>query len=122
MGVDVARRRLPLVGDGAGVWSLIHVDDAARATVAALSGPAGTYNIVDDHPAKVAEWLPQFARALGAPAPRRVPVWLARRFAGEYGVRSMTAAQGASGARARSELGFVPDFSDWREGFARGLR
>ncbi len=121
IGVDVARRRLPIVGSGTGVWSLIHIDDAARATVLALSGPAGIYNIVDAHPASVAEWLPELARALEAPAPRRVPVWLARAAVGEFGVRMMTSAQGASAARARAELGFAPQFPDWREGFAQGL-
>ncbi len=122
MGVDVLHRRLPLVGGGAGVWSFIHVDDAARATVAALraDGPA-VYNIVDDEPAAVAHWLPALARALGARPPRRVPAALARLLAGEYGVAIMTRAQGASNERARRELDWRPRFASWREGFRSAL-
>jgi nucleoside-diphosphate-sugar epimerase len=120
-GAAVARRRFPLVGDGDGVWSFVHVADAAGAAVAALSGPPDVYNIVDRRPARVAEWLPAFARALGAPPPRRVPVWLARVAAGRYGVNAMTLAQGASGALAREHLALAPQFDDWREGFRDGL-
>jgi nucleoside-diphosphate-sugar epimerase len=122
IGQDVARRRLPVVGDGAGVWSFVHVDDAARATVLALSrGASGAYNIVDDQPAPVAEWLPALAQALGARAPRRVPALLARLAAGSYGVQTMTRAQGASNELARRELGWTPDRPSWREGFRNGL-
>lgn len=119
---DLARRRMPVVGSGAGVWSLVHVDDAARATLAALehSGP-GIYNVVDDEPAPVAQWLPALAAALGAPRPMRVPAWLARPLAGSYGVQVMTRAQGASNARARRELGWAPEHRSWREGFSAGL-
>ena len=116
-----AKRQFPIVGSGAGVWSFIHVDDAAAATVAALDAPAGVYNVVDDNPGRVDEWLPAFAAALGAPAPRRVPTWLARLAAGTYGVNAMTLAQGASNARAREVLAFKPRFADWREGFKDGL-
>jgi nucleoside-diphosphate-sugar epimerase len=121
-GEDVLRRRLPIVGDGGGVWSFIHIDDAAGATLAALErGAPGAYNIVDDDPAPVREWLPELARALGAPGPRRVPAALARVAAGSYGVRVMTQAQGASNAKARRELGWSPRFASWREGFREGL-
>ncbi len=122
MGQDVARRRLPIVGRGEGVWSLIHVDDAARATVAALTqGSSGAYNIVDDEPAPVSQWLPAFAQALGAPRPLRVPVLLARAVAGSYGVATMTKAQGASNELAKRELDWQPEYASWREGFARAL-
>ena len=118
-GQDVRRRRLPVVGRGEGVWPLIHVDDAAAATVAALAheGPA-VFNVIDDHPAPVAEWLPGFAAALGAPRPLRVPAFAARLIGGEYAVQTMTALQGASNARARRELGWAPRYTSWREGFA----
>jgi 2-alkyl-3-oxoalkanoate reductase len=121
--VDLARkRRLPIVGDGGGVWSWIHLDDAAAATVAALErGAPGVYNVVDDEPAPVAEWLPAFAAAVGAKPPRRVPVWLGRLAAGEVGVRMMTEIRGASNAKARAELGWVPRWRSWREGFRHGL-
>jgi nucleoside-diphosphate-sugar epimerase len=122
IGAEVARRRVPIVGSGDGVWSFIHIDDAARATVAALgSGKPGPYNIVDDDPARVSEWLPALADALGAPRPRRVPVFLARLAAGSYAVASMTQAQGASNALAKAELGFTPGLSSWREGFRSAL-
>ncbi len=122
MGAEVARRRLPVVGGGTGVWSFIHVEDAARATVATLASEgSGAYNIVDDEPAPVSEWLPALASALGAPPPRRVPALLARPLAGEYGIAAMTKAQGASNARAKRELGWQPGFPSWREGFSRGL-
>lgn len=118
MGADVRRRRMPIVGGGGGVWSLIHVDDAAAATVAALGrGSGGAYNVVDDHPAPVAEWLPGFAAAIGAPRPLRVPAFLARLAAGSYGVATMTRAQGASNERARAQLGWAPSYPSWREGF-----
>lgn len=122
VGQDVARRRLPIVGGGQGVWSLIHVDDAARATVAALTaGDSGSYNVVDDEPAAVSEWLPAFADALGAPRPRRVPTWIARPLAGSYGVATMTRAQGACNELAKRELGWAPEYPSWREGFRSGL-
>jgi nucleoside-diphosphate-sugar epimerase len=122
IGRDVAARRLPIVGGGTGVWSFIHVEDGAAATLAALDGPApATYNIVDDHPAPVVQWLPGLAQALGAPPPRRVPGWLARPLAGSYGVATMTSAQGACNALAKSELSWSPTYPSWREGFRSAL-
>jgi 2-alkyl-3-oxoalkanoate reductase len=122
IGQDLARRRLPIVGRGQGVWSLIHVDDAARATIAALTrGQSGPYNIVDDEPAAVAQWLPALADVLGAPRPLRVPVMIARPLAGAYGVASMTRAQGASNELAKRELGWQPEYPSWREGFRTAL-
>jgi nucleoside-diphosphate-sugar epimerase len=122
MGQDLVRRRLPIVGRGEGVWSFIHVDDAARATVAALTrGRTGAYNIVDDEPAPVSQWLPALAEALGAPRPLRVPALLALPVAGSYGVASMTRAQGASNELAGRELGWRPQYASWREGFRAGL-
>jgi nucleoside-diphosphate-sugar epimerase len=119
---DLARRRLPVVGGGHGVWSFVHIDDAAAATVAALGkGASGAYNIVDDDPAPVSEWLPALAQALGAPRPLRVPTWMARPLAGSYGVMTLTRAQGASNALAKHELGWRPVHTSWREGFRSGL-
>jgi 2-alkyl-3-oxoalkanoate reductase len=123
VGQEVARRRLPIVGGGRGVWSFIHVDDAAHATAAALAhGSSGVYNVVDDEPAAVAEWIPALADALGAKPPRRAPAWLARPLAGEYGLMTMTRAQGASNALAKRELGWTPRHAGWREGFQTALR
>jgi 2-alkyl-3-oxoalkanoate reductase len=123
MGQDVSRRRLPVVGGGRGVWSLIHIDDAARATVAALTrGHGGSaYNVVDDDPAPVSQWLPAFAQTLGAPRPLRVPALIALPLAGAYGVASMTRAQGASNELAKRELGWAPAYASWREGFRTAL-
>jgi nucleoside-diphosphate-sugar epimerase len=122
MGADVARRRLPIVGGGAGVWSFVHVDDAARATLLALThGTSGAYNVVDDEPARVAEWVPALAAALGAPKPMRVPAPIARLAAGSYGVSLMTSAQGASNELAKQELGWNPARPSWREGFRVAL-
>jgi nucleoside-diphosphate-sugar epimerase len=122
MADDLARRRLPIVGSGAGVWSFIHVDDAARATLAALErGAPGAYNIVDDDPAPVAQWLPALASAVGAPKPMRVPALIARIAAGSYGVATMTRGQGASNEKAERELGWSPVHASWREGFRTAL-
>jgi nucleoside-diphosphate-sugar epimerase len=122
MAGDLARRRMPVVGRGTGVWSFIHVDDAARATVAALErGAPGSYNVVDDEPAPVAQWLPALAEALEAPRPMRVPAWIARILAGAYGVETMTRLQGASNARAKRELAWAPTHPSWREGFRDAL-
>jgi len=123
VGQDVARRRLPIVGGGHGVWSFIHVQDAAHATATALTRgePGVVYNVVDDEPAAVRQWIPALADALGAKPPRGVPAWLARPLAGEYGLMTMTRAQGASNARARAELGFSPRHASWREGFRTAL-
>jgi nucleoside-diphosphate-sugar epimerase len=115
------KRRMPIVGDGAGVWSMTHVDDAAAAAVAALTAPTGVYNVVDDEPAPVREILTALAAAVGAKAPARVPVWLARLLAGEVGVSMMTQVRGVSNAKARRELGWTPRWSTWRDGFRHGL-
>jgi 2-alkyl-3-oxoalkanoate reductase len=114
----VHKRQFPIVGDGAGVSSFIHLDDAAAATVLALEhdGPA-IYNIVDDEPAPVREWLPVLANALGAKPPRHVPVWLGRLFAGEPGVFAGTEARGASNTKAKRELGWTLRYPSWRQGF-----
>jgi nucleoside-diphosphate-sugar epimerase len=118
----VRKRAIPIVGGGAGVWSWIHVEDAASATVAALEqGAQGIYNVVDDDPAPVAEWLPALAAAAGGKPPRRVPAWLARPLAGEAAVRWMTEGRGASNARARRELGWTPRWPSWRDGFREAL-
>jgi nucleoside-diphosphate-sugar epimerase len=118
----IRKRRFPLVGKGGGVWSFIHIEDAADATVKAIEGRGrGIYNIVDDEPAAVAEWLPVAAEAVDAPAPRRVPRWLGRLFAGEFATVMMTEARGASNAKARRELDWAPRHASWREGFATGL-
>ncbi|MGZ4278079.1 MAG: NAD-dependent epimerase/dehydratase family protein [Solirubrobacteraceae bacterium] len=114
----IRRRRLPIVGDGGGRWSLIHVDDAAAATVAALDrGGTGVLNVVDDEPAPMREWVPGLAGILGARPPRRVPVWLARLVAGPEMVLTATQARGASNARARERLGWAPQYPSWRQGF-----
>jgi nucleoside-diphosphate-sugar epimerase len=118
----IRKRKMPLVGDGAGIWSWTHLDDAAAATVAALErGRHGVYNIVDDEPAKVSEWLPYLAETVGAKPPMRVPVWFARLAAGEVVVKFMTESRGASNEKAKRELGWQPGWSSWREGFRRGL-
>jgi nucleoside-diphosphate-sugar epimerase len=115
----VRRRRFPLVGDGGGVWSFIHVADAAEATVAAVEhGRRGVYNVVDDDPAPVADWLPALARELGARKPMRVPRFIGRLFAGETGVAMMTELRGASNAKAKRELAWRPAHPSWRQGFA----
>jgi nucleoside-diphosphate-sugar epimerase len=114
----VRQRKFPVVGDGGGVWSFIHTADAAAATVAAVEhGSRGVYNVVDDDPAPVAEWLPDLARTLGAKKPMRVPRFVGRLFAGEAGVVMMTELRGASNAKAKRELGWRPAHSSWREGF-----
>ena len=116
----VRKRQFPVVGNGAGVWSFIHIEDAADATVAAIErGERGIYNIVDDEPARVADWLPEAARAMGAPQPRRVPRWLGRLLAGEAVTVMMTEVRGASNAKAKRELGWEPKHPTWREGFAQ---
>jgi nucleoside-diphosphate-sugar epimerase len=115
----VRKRKFSLVGDGGGVWSFIHVADAAEATVAAVErGSRGVYNVVDDDPAPVAEWLPALAQTLGAKQPRRVPRFVGRLFAGEAGAVMMTEARGASNAKAKRELAWQPRHPSWRQGFA----
>ena len=119
---DVRRRRFPIVGKGTGVWSFVHVGDAGRATVATVErGAPGVYNIVDDEPAPVSEWLPVLAESIGAKPPRRVPVFLARLVAGEAGVSMMTQARGASNAKAKHDLGWELKYPTWRQGFRQGL-
>ena len=114
----VRKRQFPIVGDGGGVFSFIHLDDAAAATVLALEhdGPA-IYNIVDDEPAPVREWLPVLANALGAKPPRHVPAWLARLIGGELAVIIGTESHGASNAKAKRELGWTLRYPSWRQGF-----
>jgi nucleoside-diphosphate-sugar epimerase len=118
----VRKRRLPIVGDGAGIWSFIHVDDVATATIAAMEqGERGVYNVVDDEPAPVSVWLPDLARAVGAKPPRHVPVWIGRLAIGEVGISMMTQIRGASNAKAKRELGWAPHYASWRDGFRNGL-
>jgi nucleoside-diphosphate-sugar epimerase len=118
----VRKRRFPIVGSGAGVWSFVHIDDAAGATIAAIErGAPGIYNVADDEPAPVSEWLPELARILGAKPPRHVPVWLGRLVVGEVGVSFMTQIRGASNAKAKRDLGWAPRYPSWREGFRTGL-
>src|SRR6266498_2765893 len=114
----VRQRQFPIVGDGGAIWSFIHLDDAAAATVLALEhdGPA-IYNIVDDEPAPVREWLPALANALGAKPPRHFPVWLARLAAGKAAVMMGTKARGASNAKAKRELGWTLRYPSWQQGF-----
>jgi len=115
----VRKRKFPVVGNGAGVWSFIHVADAAEATVAAIEhGRRGIYNVVDDDPAPVADWLPALAEKLAAPRPWRVPRFVGRLLAGEAGAVMMTEVRGASNAKAKRELGWRPRHSSWRQGFA----
>jgi nucleoside-diphosphate-sugar epimerase len=118
----VRKRRVPIVGSGGGVWSFAHADDVAAATAIAVErGEPGVYNVTDDDPAPVREWLPVLAEAIGAAKPRRVPVWLARLLVGELGVVMMTEIRGASNAKAKRELGWTLRYPSWREGFRTGL-
>ncbi|HZB27092.1 MAG TPA: NAD(P)-dependent oxidoreductase [Gemmatimonadales bacterium] len=121
--VEMVRRRLlPIVGDGAGIWSFIHIRDAAKATAAAVTrGNPGIYQIVDDDPAPVSAWLPALAQAVGAKPPRRVPAVLGKLAIGEGGVSMMTKIRGCSNAKAKRELGWQPSYSSWRRGFFEGL-
>jgi nucleoside-diphosphate-sugar epimerase len=115
----IRRRKFPLVGGGGGVWSFVHIADAAVATVAAVEhGTRGVYNVVDDEPARVAEWLPALARALGAKQPMRVPRFVVRLLAGEEAVMMMTSVRGASNAKAKRELGWRLAYPSWRQGLA----
>jgi nucleoside-diphosphate-sugar epimerase len=119
---EVRRRRYPIVGDGAGMQSFVHVDDVVEATIAALTaGAPGVYNVCDDHPAPMRDWLPEYARAIGAPAPRHVPAWLARMAVGRFIVGQATQMRGASNEKAKRELGWKPAYPNWREGFLTAL-
>ncbi len=118
----IRKRRFPIIGDGGGVWSFVHIEDAVSATVAAVDrGGPGIYNIVDDEPAPVREWLPFLAEQLGAKKPRRAPRFVARVLAGEAPVLMMTEVRGGSNAKAKRELGWRPRWSTWHLGFAKGL-
>ncbi|MGE0067957.1 MAG: NAD-dependent epimerase/dehydratase family protein [Solirubrobacterales bacterium] len=119
---EVERRRFPVVGKGTGMFSFVHVEDAAAATLAALErGAPGIYNVVDDEPARLSEWLPVYAKALGAPPPRRVPAWLARMVAGAGSAGAALELRGAANAKAKRELGWEPAYPSWRRGFADAL-
>jgi nucleoside-diphosphate-sugar epimerase len=115
----IRKRRFPLIGGGGGIWSFVHIADAAAATAAAVvHGSRGVYNIVDDDPAPVAEWLPELSRLLSGKPPRRMPRLIVRMFTGEGGVVMMTDARGASNVKAKRELGWSPAYPSWRQGFA----
>jgi nucleoside-diphosphate-sugar epimerase len=116
------KRRLPVIGNGAGIWSFVHIADAAAATVAALDhGEPGVYNVVDDEPATAAAILPDLAKAIGADPPRRIPRWLGRLIAGEGNTIMMTEVRGASNEKAKRELRWEPRYPSWRLGFREGL-
>jgi len=118
----VRQRQLPIVGNGNGFWSFLHIDDAASATLAAVESKApGLYNIVDDEPARVSKWLPYLAETLNAKPPRHVPGWLARFAIGPHGVALMTAGRGASNEKAKALLPWMPRWRSWRDGFRNGL-
>ena len=118
----IRKRRFPIVGDGGGIWSHVHIEDAAAATAVAVErGRPGIYNVVDDDPAPVREWLPALASALHAKPPRRVPRWLVRLAAGETATVMMTEVRGASNEKAKRGLGWDPRYASWRLGFAQGL-
>jgi 2-alkyl-3-oxoalkanoate reductase len=119
---DIRRRRVPIVGHGTGYWSFIHIDDAASATLAAVEGhEPGVYNVTDDEPAPVSEWLPFLAQALGAPTARNIPAWLAKFAIGPHGVAMMTEIRGASNLKAKTVLGWKLRWPSWRQGFRRGM-
>lgn len=118
----IRKRQFPLVGDGGGVWSFIHVEDAAAATAVAVErAQRGIYNVVDDEPAPARDWMPELARALDAKPPRHVPRWLGRLLGGEAATLMMTEVRGASNEKAKRELGWKPRYPSWRQGFVQGL-
>ncbi len=118
---DVRRRRFPIIGKGEGVFSFIHVEDAATATLAAVErGAPGIYNVVDDEPSPQREWLPYYAEAIGAKRPLKVPLWVAKRFGGPLAEMAATL-RGASNAKAKAELGWEPRYASWRQGFRDAL-
>lgn len=121
MAAAIRKRMLPIIGDGGGIWSMLHIDDAASAVVAALDTGEGIYNIVDDEPARTSELIPALAAIVGAKPPRHVPVWLGRMLAGEAIVTMMTEARGVSNAKAKRELSWTPSWPSWRDGFRLGL-
>lgn len=117
----IRKRIVPVVGDGGGVWSMLHIGDAASAVVAAVDNGEGVYNIVDDEPTRTGELIPALAAIVGAKPPRHVPVWLGRLLAGEALVMMLTEARGASNAKAKRELNWTPSWPSWRDGFRNGL-
>jgi 2-alkyl-3-oxoalkanoate reductase len=118
----VRKRKFPVVGGGTGIWSFVHIDDVATATQAAVEGEAaGLFNVVDDEPAPVSDWLPYLAAAIGAKPPRHVPAWVGKLAVGELGVAMMTSARGASNEKAKRELGWSLRYPSWRLGFETGL-
>jgi nucleoside-diphosphate-sugar epimerase len=119
---DIKKRRVPIVGKGTGYWSFLHIDDAASATLAAVKASApGLYNVCDDEPAPVSQWLPFLAETLGAKVPRHIPTWLGRLAVGPHGVAMMTQIRGASNQKAKSLLGWKLEWLSWRKGFRDGL-
>jgi nucleoside-diphosphate-sugar epimerase len=122
LGREVQRRRFPIVGEGTGTFSFLHVEDAAGATLAALEhGRPGLYNVVDDEPAPLRDWLPVYAGALGAKPPRHIPFWIARLVAGKSVAEQAVGLRGASNAKAKRELGWQPSYTSWRQGFREAL-
>jgi nucleoside-diphosphate-sugar epimerase len=118
----IQKRRLPIIGDGAGVWSFVHYDDAAAVTVKAVeSDVTGVFQVADDDPAQAAVWLPEFARILGAKAPRHIPAWVGRLAVGDVGVAAFTEIRGADNTSAKKTFGWQPGYASWREGFRDGL-
>ena len=118
----VLRRQFPIVGQGTGIWSFIHIDDAAGATAAAIEGgPGGIYNIVDDEPAPVSVWLPELARAAGAATPYRLPAWIGRLMIGDAGISMMMEVRGSSNVKAKRVWNWEPRYKSWRDGFRNGL-
>jgi 2-alkyl-3-oxoalkanoate reductase len=118
---DVRKRRYPVVGDGTGTFSFVHIEDAAAAILAATERGSGAYNVVDDEPAPLHEWLPVYAEAIGAKRPRRVPAWLGRLAAGKAMVDAALTMRGASNAKAKRELGWAPAHPSWRQGFRESV-
>jgi nucleoside-diphosphate-sugar epimerase len=119
---EVLKRRFPIVGGGDGTFSFIHVDDAVTATLCAVErGAPGVYNVTDDEPAPIREWVPAYAQAIGAKPPRKVPVWLAKLIAGKEVVGMATTLRGAANGKAKRELGWTPTYSSWRTGFRDAL-
>ncbi|MFD7078228.1 NAD-dependent epimerase/dehydratase family protein [Nocardioides sp. NPDC059952] len=122
LGEMLRKGKMPVVGGGTGVWSFVHIDDVASATVAALDrGAPGIYHIVDDEPAPVNQWIPLLAEEVGGRNPMRLPAWFARPLIGEFGVALMTSVRGSSNAKAKRELGWTPSYATWREGFRTGI-